>query len=125
MREAFLAPGHARKHKGIERKVRRLFLGRDLPENEIETQAVTQMHLMLETGIQWLVDHPDANLSIAFVHIDRYIGGIDDGVKRGFVQCTPDGLSFLQALWPWSDPHIPTVTMCKVVFDEITRSRSK
>ena len=113
----------ARDHKKVYRKLRRLYLGRDEPETVMEGNALAQMHEMNRLGILWLNEHPQAKPQIAFIDKPEmiYIGGIDDGVKRGFVQTNQDGLALLTALWPWDRHDIPTVTMCRVVIDDIIR----
>lgn len=104
--------------------VKAVYNGEDMPEwgnPERAAQAREQMHRMRDNGIVWLKAHPEAKVQIAFTKPNGHqvIACIDDALDHHIVQVNPDGLALINALWPIHAQDAPTVTMTRVVVEDL------
>ena len=84
-----------------------------------------QIGLMIERGLRWKVEHPQAKPEINFI-IPKVsgkdvalIGEIKDAIDRGYCKCNADGLEMVKALWPWRLTSSPTISMVQEVMEGI------
>lgn len=86
-------------------------------------EAIAQMHQMRDNGQKWLRENPNAKVQIAFkkIHGHQVIAAIDDALDAKIVVTNPDGLALIKALWPIHAYDAPTITMTRVVVEDLTR----
>lgn len=88
-----------------------------------KAQYATQITAMIIRGKNWLKEHPGQDVKIQF-NIPPKVGliqAISEAVKTHSVSTTPAGLELLKALWEWDTVKEPTVIMCRVAIEFITK----
>lgn len=104
--------------------IKAVYHGEHMPEmgsRERQEEMRQQLRQMRDNGKKWLEEHPASKVMIAFTKPSGHqvIAAIDDALDAQIVKVSPDGLALINALWPIHAQDAPTITMTRVVVEDL------